>query len=242
MKKIIRLTESDLVRLVNTVIKEQKSKKPMITESAVNEQTMDVAKNIGASTLYGASSGAAAGSVVPVAGTAVGAAVGGIAGALSAGMNAIVSGTGASDQKVKQFCDLCAKTKAPITQKSNQLADMIRDAVQGAGTDETDVYKAFNSLKTFDEFCSLVTAYRQSYNTELYADLDSDIDSEGEWVGIFRPIRDAALRQSQPAQKTTGGATRPGPNATRPVGKPTPKTVGNPNAKPPKPGVRPIGR
>jgi hypothetical protein len=34
MKKVIRLTESDLVRLVNKVIKEQKSSRPLITESA----------------------------------------------------------------------------------------------------------------------------------------------------------------------------------------------------------------
>jgi len=34
MKKVIRLTESDLVRLVNRVIKEQKSSRPLINESA----------------------------------------------------------------------------------------------------------------------------------------------------------------------------------------------------------------
>lgn len=34
VKKIIRLTESDLVNLVNRVIKEQKSTRPLMTESA----------------------------------------------------------------------------------------------------------------------------------------------------------------------------------------------------------------
>ena len=34
MAKIVRLTESDLIRLVNRVIKEQKSSRPLITEAA----------------------------------------------------------------------------------------------------------------------------------------------------------------------------------------------------------------
>ena len=34
MKKVIRLTEADLVKLVNRVIKEQKSSRPLITEAA----------------------------------------------------------------------------------------------------------------------------------------------------------------------------------------------------------------
>ena len=114
----------------------------------------------------------------------------------------IVNGSGTSDQKVKQFCDLCRKSKSQITPRSNQLADEIRDAVQGAGTNEKLIYKAFNSLSIFDEFCSLVLSYRQSYNTELYTDLDSDIDNENEWVQIFRPIRNLLLRQQQ--QPTTG--------------------------------------
>ena len=46
MAKIIRLTESDLVRLVNTVIKEQKSKKPMITESAAQMAIEDAEERI----------------------------------------------------------------------------------------------------------------------------------------------------------------------------------------------------
>ena len=34
----------------------------------------------------------------------------------------IVNGSGTSDQKVKQFCDLCKKSKAQITQKSKTIS------------------------------------------------------------------------------------------------------------------------
>jgi len=209
VKKIIRLTESDLTRLVSRVIK---------------EQSTNVAKNVGGSTAYGATTGAALGSVVPGAGTLVGGVVGGVVGGLISSADAIANGTGTSDQKVKQFCDLCKKSKAQITQKSNQLADMVRDAVQGAGTYEDDIYKAFNSLASFDEFCSLVNAYQQSYGVDLYDDLDGDIDSEGEWVLIFRPIRDVLLKQKSSVQtaKPTGGAPqKPGMKPTQGGVKPT---------------------
>ena len=176
----------------------------------VSEQSTNVAKNVGGSTAYGATTGAALGSVVPGAGT-VGGAVGGVVGALIASADAIANGIGTSDQKVKQFCDLCKKSKVQITQKSNRLADMVRDAVQGSGTNEDNIYKAFNSLASFDEFCSLVKAYQQSYGSDLYVDLDDDIDSEGEWVLIFRPIRNLLLRQQQ---QPTSIPKKPKPNLT----------------------------
>ena len=194
----------------------------------VSEQSTNVAKNVGVST----ATGAALGSVVPVAGTLVG----GVVGALIGSANAIANGTGTSDQKVKQFCDLCKKSKAQITQKSNQLADMVRDAVQGVGTTEDNIYKAFNNLASFDEFCSLVKAYQQSYSSDLYVDLDDDIDSEGEWVQIMRPIRDVILRQksSTTTTKTTRGTQNPMGAAVAKPTRPTPRTVSTaqPTAQP----------
>ena len=176
MAKIVRLTESDLTRLVRRVIKEQAT-----------------ATNIASS----AASGAAIGSVVPVIGTAVGGAIGAIIPIAIQVMNS----SGTSDQKVKQFCNLCNSSKVQITANGNRLADDIRDSVQGMGTDEKKIYSVFNSLKSLDDFCSLVKAYKASYNVDLYSDLDADIDSENEWVMIFRPIRNLILRQQQSTQK-----------------------------------------
>jgi hypothetical protein len=130
----------------------------------------------------------------------------------------IMVGSSTSEQKIKQFCDLCKKSKSQITLRSNKFADTIRDAVSGLGTNEDAIYKTFNSLSSFDEFCSLVLSYRKSYNTELYNDLYSDIDSESEWVLIFRPIRDLLLKsKNQPVSQSiktlpsqaTSGKVRP---------------------------------
>jgi hypothetical protein len=112
-------------------------------------------------------------------------------------ISAIVYADGTSDQKVKQFCDLCKKSKVQITQTSNKQADAIRDSVEGLGTDEDKVYRVVGSLRTFDEFCALVKSYQQSYGVELYKDLDDDIDNESEWVQIYRPLRDIVTRQQQ---------------------------------------------
>jgi uncharacterized membrane protein len=186
----------------------------------VNEQTTDVSKNIKASTALGAGVGASVGSVVPVVGTVAGALVGGAVGALAASIETIIGGSGTSDQKVKSLCNLCRNTKSQITSNGKQLADKIRDAVQGAGTDETEIIDVIRSLRTFDEFCSMVKSYQSSYNADLYSDLDDDIDQESEWVQIFRPIRDLALKQ-----KNTGIPSKT-PTTTRP---PAPQPAQRPN-------------
>ena len=182
-KRIIRLTEADLTRLVNKVIKEQKL-----------DRVLNAA---GAGATAGALGGAAAGLPFMGVGALPGAVIGGIGGALWGAIGAIIYADGTSDQKVKQFCDLCKKSKVQITQTSNKQADAIRDSVEGMGTDEDKVYRVVGSLRTFDEFCALVKSYQQSYGVELYKDLDDDIDNESEWVQIYRPLRDIVTRQQQ---------------------------------------------
>ena len=46
MKKVVRLTEQDLVRLVNRVIKEQKSRRPLLTEAAAQMAIDDAEERI----------------------------------------------------------------------------------------------------------------------------------------------------------------------------------------------------
>jgi len=126
-----------------------------------------------------------------------------------------LNGSGTSDVKVQKFCQLCNTSNAPINANGNQMADSIRDAVQGVGTNEESLFNTFNRIQTFDDFCSLVKAYKNSYSTDLYTDLDDDIDAENEWVQIMRPIRDAILRQKSSTAGRTATATAsraPSPN------------------------------
>ena len=201
MKRVIKLTEADLTRLVNKVIKEQKL-----------DRVLNAA---GAGATAGALGGAALGA--PVAGVMAipGAIVGGIGGALWGAISAIVYADGTSDQKVKQFCDLCKKSKVQMTQTSNQQADAIRDSVEGMGTDEDKVYRVVGSLRTFDEFCALVKSYQQSYGVDLYKDLDDDFDNESEWVKIYRPLRDIVTRQQQQLQSKQQPTPKGNPTNTQ---------------------------
>jgi hypothetical protein len=145
--------------------------------------------------------------------------------------NQILNGFGDSDKKVKEFCDLCKKSKAQPHPRANRFADVIRNAVQGAGTNEESIYHVFDSLaqqandgEKFDEFCSLVKAYQQSYNVDLHTDLSSDISDESEWVRIMRPIRDLLVADrisssdTRPENQTTTNAPRPLPPTSRPTG------------------------
>jgi hypothetical protein len=152
---------------------------------------------------------------------------------------AIANCSGTSDQKVKSLCELCKKSKSEVTPMGNRLADAIRDSVQGLGTNEKNINNVFRSLRSFDDFCSLVRAYQSSYSTDLYSDLDADIDSESEWVTIFRPIRDLLLKQKNtgiPSKNPT--TTRPPVPKPRPTGQVTrPSTT-----RPPVPKPRPTGQ
>ena len=147
-----------------------------------------------------------------------------------------LNGSGMSNVKVQKFCQLCNTSNAPINANGNHMADSIRDAVQGVGTNEENLFTTFNKIQTFDDFCSLVKAYKNSYSTDLYTDLDDDIDLENEWVQIMRPIRDAILRQKSSATttRTTRGTQNPMGAAVAKPTRPTPRTVSTaqPTAQP----------
>jgi hypothetical protein len=135
----------------------------------------------------------------------------------------------------------CESSPAPITTASNQIADRLRDAVNGIGTDESAIYIALKQLKTFDEFCSVTKSYERSYQANLFDDLYEDLDSENEWAQVMRIIRDlpnpkkvvpttkkpTAPKQTIPSkpapQRTTAPRvdstkTTPSPQTARPTG------------------------
>jgi hypothetical protein len=67
-------------------------------------------------------------------------------------------------------------------------------------------------LKSFDEFCGMVKAYKDSYNVDLYTDLSDDISDESEWVRIMRPIRNL-VKNIQPSEDNIGKPLTPGQKA-----------------------------
>lgn len=160
MAKIIKLTESDLRRIVKKVIKEQTSTEERVQKAVTAYITLGLSE-----------------------------------------LPTLINGSGTSDVKVKEICNICNNSKVQITQQSNQQADTIRDAVQGAGTNEQSIFDVIKSLRSVQEFCALSKSYLQSYGVDLYTDLDDDIDQESEWVQIYRPLRDMILRDNQAQQQ-----------------------------------------
>jgi hypothetical protein len=183
MGKIIRLTESDLQRIIRKVIKEQ-----------------DIgARQDGAMT--GAAAGAIAGSLVPGVGTAVGAGVGFILG----GIYGILRGSGDNKSRIESACQKCKQGNFPATQKTMTLAKQIKTAINGMGTDEDSIYDAFNKLSSLQEFCSMVTAYELiDKRVTLFFDLDDDIDADSEW----KPIWDSLARLQPPKGTVAGGQAK----------------------------------
>lgn len=74
------------------------------------------------------------------------------------------------------------------------------------GTDEAGIESAFKSLPTFDEFCKVVKSYSNSYGTSLYDDLDNDVSST-EMEKFMRPLRDLLLKQNQNSPQSQKGPT-----------------------------------
>ena len=196
MGKIIRLTESDLQRIVRRVIKEQD-----------NGSIQDAG-------VAGAVAGAAIGSIVPGLGTAVGAGAGFILG----GIYGIIRGSGNNKSRIESACQKCKQGNFPATQKTLTLAKQIKTAINGMGTDEDSIYDAFNKLSSLQEFCSMVTAYEQiDKRVTLFFDLNDDIDADSEW----KPIWDSLARLQPPKGAVAGGQPPKGAVAGRPAPKNT---------------------
>ena len=164
--------------------------------------------------LYGASTGAAIGSVVPVVGTAVGAALGGLIGATTGAAAGLLYGSVGSYNGVKKIFDAC-ETKGMGKSTMNggtldSISKKLYDAVRvWRGTDEDAIKDALSQLKTIPDFCSVIKRYEENYPGEtLLDDLDGDIDSDSEWNEyVYLPLL-AAKRKSEELGKKSGGSIR----------------------------------
>jgi hypothetical protein len=114
---------------------------------------------------------------------------------------------------------------AKIDNNSNAIADNIYKAIQGIGTDEDAIIKAFSMVPTLNAFCSVHHSYGKTYGNTLFSDLDGDIDEESVWAGISRILRN--LKQAPVAKPTVGGVSPQKPMA---AAKPTTGTPQSPMA------------
>jgi hypothetical protein len=140
--------------------------------------------------------------------------------------------SGNSAKAVADIFRSCTGVKVSVDPKVKQSTDSIYKAIQGLGTDEQAIMQAFSSLRSKNEFCGVNKTYLQTYGTNLYTDLDGDIDQETEWASISRILRNL---QIDPKIGAAPQKTGPGGVPQKPGVKPTGPGV------PQKPGVKPTG-
>lgn len=131
------------------------------------------------------------------------------------------TGAAASVKALFQMCSAnpgITKLKRKISDSEiRNLSDKIYDAVNYstmgfmAGTDEESLYDAFTAVGqgTASDVCALYNYYTRT-RTELYEDLDSDIDSPDEWEQIYRPLRNCvedSLRELEKENPCKEGET-----------------------------------
>ena len=142
--------------------------------------------------------------------------------------------SGNSAKAVADIFRSCTGVKVSVDPKVKQATDSIYKAIQGLGTNEQAIMQAFSSLRSKNEFCGVNKTYLQTYGTNLYTDLDGDIDQETEWASISRILRNLQIDPKigvapqktgpggvpqKPGVKPTGGAQRTNPAVgTKPTG------------------------
>jgi hypothetical protein len=141
--------------------------------------------------------------------------------------------SGNSAKAVADIFRSCAGVKVFVGPKVKQAADTIYNAIQGLGTNEQAIMQAFSGLKSKNEFCGVNKTYLQTYGTNLYTDLDGDIDQETEWANISKILRNLQIIDVAPQKtgpKPTGGVPQKPMTGAKPTGgvKPTmtPKPTG----------------
>ena len=123
---------------------------------------------------------------------------------------------GSSQKAVKQVFDSC-RNAGQSPNNTNKIVDGIYRAVQGMGTNEASIFAALTATKDFNTFCSAVKNYKTTYGTDLYSDLDGDIDEETVWSQISRILRGLKPQTTQPATPKSQ-TTQPAPQQAHNIG------------------------
>lgn len=102
---------------------------------------------------------------------------------------------GDADLQIHKICYECSlDSQIKITQRSNQIADKINDAIENLGTDFDGLVLALKSIHNYTELCAVVKSYETSYDETLDEAIDDDVDGD-DLTMIYRIMRDLTLRR-----------------------------------------------
>ena len=100
--------------------------------------------------------------------------------------------------RVKNMIQICSSQSQNIAKlekkmsdaQYREMADAIYDSLEGVGTDEDTLFSTFQGLGsgTAADACAMIARFNRDYG-DLFEFLDDDIDQEGEWDQIYRPLR-----------------------------------------------------
>ena len=199
MKNKLHMTESEMKRILSLHKERIDEERGIIKEQNEDiEEDVDPGQSTGrimAGAGGGAALGAGIGSVVPVVGTALGAVMGAGVGALAGWLTTGGVYVGRV-QKLFKFCrDHRSELGKPVNSidRIRDIADNLRAAISGVGTDEVLIAKNLRKLKTIPDLCKLSQVYNQRYNETLFDALNGDIDQDGEWRDfVWIPLSELA--------------------------------------------------
>lgn len=188
MKNKLHMTESEMKRILSLHKERIDKERGIIKEQNEDiEEDVDPGQSTGrifAGSAAGAGTGALVGlSVAGLAGLPVGAVIGAGVGALGGWLT---TGGGYAERAQKLF-KFCRDHRSDLTKPVNSIdrirdiADNLRAAMAGVGTDEVLIAKNLRKLKTIPDLCKLSQVYNQRYNETLFDALNGDIDQDGEW-------------------------------------------------------------
>ena len=103
--------------------------------------------------------------------------------------------------ELKAYYSMCV-SQLP-NPRSNKLADLIYDSIDGLGTDEVKLISVFKEMKTFDEFCSTIQSYSKSYRSDMLNDIDNDVDTDNIWKELGRSVRNLYYMKDETKTGTT---------------------------------------
>jgi hypothetical protein len=210
MEKKFVLTEEESKRILTLHKKKIQEERDDIVEQEqdIDEQqyndpgqaTGTVAAGAAAGAATGAGIGAIFGGIGAVPGAVIGTALGALGGWLT-------TGGGYSDRvfQMLKWCNTNAKKMGkPINNDEYliDIADNIRSAVGGVGTDEVGIARSLRKLKSIPDLCRLNQIYARRNDERLFEALSGDFDINSEWGDyVWRPISELVTNTSKISKK-----------------------------------------
>jgi hypothetical protein len=124
-----------------------------------------------------------------------------------------------ANKSVKALHDSCSTGKLgkPIQGNSEieKIATEIHDGISGldfSGSGEKKLASALSKIKSIPDYCKVASEYEMSYGTDMYEDIDGDVNFGG-WETSVRIPLSAAIKATEKANdegSTTGGGGEEG--------------------------------